>query len=145
MCECAPKIIQIMCSESNAFHCTVVHVYMYKRKLKGGPGTTGATQGEGLEGGGGLNLPTFGQLGPYLGFSLRTYTHCRRQNTHKNMTCSKFLMHFQPFKGIKFHKFSGGACPWIPLAYNCLHVCIQPPLRTTVHNSMRVSWFWFEH
>ena len=29
-------------------------------------------------------------------------THSRPRNSHKNMTFAKFLMHFQPFKGIKF-------------------------------------------
>ena len=31
-------------------------------------------------------------------------------------------MHFQPFEGLKFHKYSGGACPRTPLAYDCSHV-----------------------
>ena len=56
-------------------------------------------------------------------------TYSRRQNAHKNVTFSKYPMHFQPFKGLKFHKFSGGACPRTPPppAYDCLHVCVQSP------------------
>ena len=38
-------------------------------------------------------------------------THSRSRNTHKSVTFSKFLMHFLPFKGLKFHTFSGGTCP----------------------------------
>ena len=60
---------------------------------------------------------------PLLGKLVHTFvflyerTHSRRRNAYKNVTFSKFLMHFQPFKGLKFHNFSGPACPRTSLAY----------------------------
>ena len=49
-----------------------------------------------------------GQLGNLVHtFDFRyEHTHCRRQNT----------MHFEPFKGLLFHKFPGGTCPRTLLA-----------------------------
>ena len=60
-------------------------------------------------------------------------SHSRRLNAYKNVAFSKFLMHFQPFKGIKFHKFSGGTCPWITLPCDCLHVRSPPPPPSHTH------------
>ena len=71
-------------------------------------------------------LGTFGQLRPSLIF-FTNVPHSRRRNSHKNVTFSKFLMHFQSFKGLKFPKFSGGACRRNPLAYDWLHVRVQLP------------------
>ena len=57
---------------------------------------------------GGAWPPTFGQLGPYTFDFLYKRTHSRRRKAHKNVTLSKYLMHFQPFTGLKCHKFCGG-------------------------------------
>ena len=64
----------------------------------------GFNRGRAGEGAGGL-------LSPHLGNSVHTFdflyerTHPRRRNAHKNVTLSKFLMHIQPFKGLKFKTF----------------------------------------
>ena len=67
-------------------------------------------------------------------------THSRRRNAHKNVALPKLLMHFQSYKGLKLHKFSGGACLRTPLAYDCLQVGVQlyhppppPPPHTHTH------------
>ena len=70
---------------------------------------TGTAQGEGL---GGFSSPTFGQLGPPLIFFVKC-THARLQHAHKDKTFAKFLLYFQPFKGLKFQTikwFSREAC-----------------------------------
>ena len=58
---------------------------------------------------------------------LHKHTHSRRGNAKKNVTFSTIVMHFQPFEGIKCHKFSGGAWLRAPLANGCSHVRVQPP------------------
>ena len=53
-------------------------------------------------------------------------THYRRQKTQLKVALQEFLMHFQLFEGIKYHKFSRGACPQTP----CLRLLtrlLQPP------------------
>ena len=68
--------------------------------------TQGPRRGRGWGRGG-----TLGQLVHTFDF-LYEHTHSRRRNAHKNVTFSNFLMNFQPFKRLKFHKCSGGSCPW---------------------------------
>ena len=66
-------------------------------------------QCRGCAGGGAWGLET-----PLLGNSVRTFdflyehTHSRRRKAHKNVTFSKFLLHFHPFMGLKFQNFCGG-------------------------------------
>ena len=67
-------------------------------------GRAGGGAGGGWGGGGGGALATFGQLGPYLRFSLRTHPF---QKTKRSQERHKIPMHFQPFKGLNFADFPG--------------------------------------
>ena len=62
------------------------------------------------------------------------YVLYKRKDSHKNMTFAKFLMQFQPFKGLKFQYFFQGSMR--PGKLNCeyLHVRLQPRHLGTIKN-----------
>ena len=74
----------------------------------------------------GFSPPTFGQLGPTFDFRYERI-HSRQWHAHKNMTFAKFLMQFQPLKGLKFQNFFQVSMPpyWRMQIHIHVHVC--PP------------------
>ena len=96
---------------------------------------SGAVQGEGLcvcvcvwGGGGGLGEG---------GILVNTFDFLYiPEDETLTTTFSQFIMHFQPFKGLKFKNI---ACPRTPLAYNCLHIGIQPPTSECVLRPLQVA------
>ena len=90
-------------------------------------GHTGGGVGAGLE-----------PLPPLLGNLVHTFdlygrTHSRKRNTNKTVTFVKLLMHSQPAKGLKFHQFSGGACPQTPSSRLLTCCRSAPTLYNTLH------------
>ena len=59
------------------------------------------------------------------------------------MTFEKFLMDFQPFKGLKFNYFYGEACPQAPqftTAYTLFAFSPPPPLQNALKQYDQNVW-----
>ena len=85
----------------------------------------GILRGRAGGGAGRLEPPTFGQIGPYLQFSLQTYPFKKTKRSQKR-DIFRFSNAFPAIWGLAFHEFPGEACPRAPLAYDCLPTRVLP-------------------
>ena len=111
-------------------------------QIRGGFRGEGGGRGRGGEGG--PRPPLSSGSGIFWDNVLEWYmnlyepTDSIRRNVHKNIAFAKLLPVFPEIYGTRFQNFPGGACPRTSLAYECLHVCYEPPLQNA-HRSPCVN------
>ena len=74
---------------------------------------------------GGIGPANFWATWPYLWFSIQTYPSQKTKRSQKR-DFFKIPDAFPAIEGTQISQFSGEACPWTPLAYDCLRIALYP-------------------